>query len=63
MLNRWSVDCFGRSMLSRFQPGQDHCVIFPGGWDMADDDEITAKRPTIYDLAQIAGTSASAAPS
>ena len=27
---------------------------------MADDDEITAKRPTIYDLAQIAGTSASA---
>lgn len=27
---------------------------------MAEDDEITAKRPTIYDLAQIAGTSASA---
>ena len=27
---------------------------------MADDDEISAKRPTIYDLAQIAGTSASA---
>lgn len=27
---------------------------------MADDDDITANRPTIYDLAQIAGTSASA---